>query len=585
MGVLCLSLLLRLLHLWMIADTPLPKHHLTAEAMDDYAFYRWAQTILAGDWLGRNTYHPYFDWMQKIAPLETWYRWWGGKEIFQQAPLYPYLLAGLLVLSGGSVLGVLLTQLAIGAVQPLIIYRLASFVFDSRVALAAAAMTAVYGPLIFHEGVLLRDWLSPILEPLALVALLLAKQRGQGWVWGVAGGILGVALLAKENVLLLILLMLVWIILDHWGAWRQTVRAGAWMLIGLVLTLSPLMLRNAAVGAPILALSNRATEVLVLGNAANISSVSEVSSVFRESEGSLPSAGKAILQTYRDNARTMLDRLFWKLKTLKDPIEVPNDVSFAYGMDFSPVLRWSLGYGFIFPLGLAGVALSLRAWRRQAAVLLYGISAVITLMVLSPISRYRLALVPLLIVYGAVALIRLAVAVRECRFRPAAGILGLIIGCALFQHMVLRLPESAYRVYPPDYFAGARAYAESNQFNRAAVEMARLRERLPQYPQFASARSDASLLEGDYRTQRARQLLAEGKQTEARQQTALAEAAYGQHPNLSYPNYNLGLLYLRLGEAEKARGCLERFLTLEPSGGRADRVRSLLATLETARGE
>ncbi len=152
------------------------KFPLVWDQSDQYAFWQWAQTILAGDLLGRNTYHPYFDGMQEIAPLETWYRWWGGKEIFQHPPLYPYAVAAILAVSGNSMAAVLLAQLLLGALQPLVLFGLGRRLFDGQVGLVAAALTAFYGPFIFYQGVLLRDWLPPLLEPVALLALLRAHD-------------------------------------------------------------------------------------------------------------------------------------------------------------------------------------------------------------------------------------------------------------------------------------------------------------------------------------------------------------------------------------------------------------------------
>ena len=86
--------------------------------------------------------------------------------------------------------------------------------------------------------------------------------------------------------------------------------------------------------------------------------------------------------------------------------------------------------------------------------------------------------------------------------------------------------------------------------------------------------------EGDYRAQWAEQLLAEGKRDEAKQQVALAEAAYAGHRPLSALHYHLGLLYLKLDEPAKARAFFERFLALEPDSPQAEQVRRLLSRLE-----
>src|SRR5574341_1749810 len=96
-ALLGLGLALRPVHFRAISETAYPSLPLIATELAMHATLEWAQAILAGDWLSRDTYHPYFQWMRDLAPLETWYRWWGGKEIFQQAPLYTYFVVLLLL--------------------------------------------------------------------------------------------------------------------------------------------------------------------------------------------------------------------------------------------------------------------------------------------------------------------------------------------------------------------------------------------------------------------------------------------------------------------------------------------------------
>jgi len=116
--ILPLGLLVRLLHLWAISEAAYPRIRGALPVSDTYAHSRGARTILAGDWRGREICHPYFEWMKGIAPAETWYRWWGGKEIFQPGPLYPSFLAGRLALCESSVTWVLLVSSSPGPCSP-----------------------------------------------------------------------------------------------------------------------------------------------------------------------------------------------------------------------------------------------------------------------------------------------------------------------------------------------------------------------------------------------------------------------------------------------------------------------------------
>ncbi|MEM8739455.1 MAG: hypothetical protein AAGG38_13410, partial [Planctomycetota bacterium] len=79
---------------WDHPTSLLPTHSFGSQT--DMAFYwEWSGQILAGDWLGRDTPHPSFTWMEEMGDEATWHRWWGGAKIFQSEPFYPYAIAGL----------------------------------------------------------------------------------------------------------------------------------------------------------------------------------------------------------------------------------------------------------------------------------------------------------------------------------------------------------------------------------------------------------------------------------------------------------------------------------------------------------
>ncbi len=589
LAILVLSLAVRLAHLVTILGTAYPKFPLVFDQSDMYAFREWAQTILAGDWLGRDTYHPAFEWMKNIAPMETWYRWWGGKAIFQHAPLYPYLVAGLLALSRKSLGFVMAVQLVLGAFQPVVVFWLGRRLFDGRVGLVAAALTAVYGPFIFHEGTLLRDWLPPILEPLALVALLRAQESGRGRDWSLAGAVLGVALLTREGVILFLPAALLWLVCGNRHGLATLGRRVAPFVLGFALALSPLVARNVAVGASALSLSNRAGEAFIVGNAADgfpigLFDPPSKKGIMERADGRI---GRVILETfktYHGNWRGFLAFQALRLRAFVDPLEVPNNVSFYYGREISPVLRLTLTYGIVFPLGLAGLAISLQSWRRYLLLILYGLCTTAGLLGTTIIARYRITIAPVLIVYSAVGLVWLWDAVRQRRAVRGVTYGMLVLAFAFLQHSVLALAflrdQPAIAIYPVEYLVAADIYVHEGRPDRAVAEIERLEARAAERPSFAEVARRASLYAGDYGTLWANQLLAEGKTDQAKRQVERIEAAYESHPELIYPSYNLGLLYLKLGDVTKARASFERFVARAPAGVPAERVRRLLAEMD-----
>ena len=576
--VLLVAFAVRLVHLWWLADTGWAQRYLTATDGDDYAFFQWAQTILAGDWLGRDTYHPYFSWMQDTAPMETWYRWWGGKEIFHQAPLYPYLLAVLLALFNESGLAVFSFQLMVGVLQVFILYRLAAFLFDRYTGILAGGMTALYGPFVFHQTTLLRDWLSPVLEPLAVLVLLRAGAASGRLLWFLGGVCLGLALLVKESALLLAVFAVVWLVWEKRAAWRSLGLALACLLAGFVLTLSPLMIRNALVGAPVLALSNRGSEAFAMGNAKK-TDPQALNRLFEQSRGEFLPMVLETIDTYYGSlvnfAREKLD----KFRRMTNPYEPPNNVSYYYGLRISPVLKWTLGYAVIFPLGMAGLLLSLRAPRRHLLMYGYILSAVGTMVVTSPISRYRLVFVPGLIVYGAAVVVLWCSVLRKGQYFRALGLAALVGGFVIVQQVVTPYGQRWFKPkpYAMDYYAAAVVYKKRGEFDRGAQEMVQLYEVTKHLPSEKLVAAEASAEEADIRVEWAKRHIEKGELVEARRQVQLAAAAYARHPGLPLAYLNIGLLHLALGEEDRGVKLLERFVAIAPDDPRSSRVRELIA--------
>jgi 4-amino-4-deoxy-L-arabinose transferase-like glycosyltransferase len=587
--IVTLALLFRLIYFQTLTETAFLKIPLMYIKSDMYAFLEWAKAILEGDILGIDTYHPYFEWMQAIALQETWYHWWGGKAIFQQAPLYPYWLAGILGLSNGSIELAVLIQLVLGALHPLVMYCLARRLFNDYAGCIAAALTAFYGPLIFEQGALSRDWISPILEPLALLVLLKAQSDRQWRYWSIAGAVLGLAVLAKETILLFFPFAFIWIFVINRRAINRGFAAACLVVLGLLLVLSPLIIRNALVGAPILSISNRMAEGFIEGNAADgfplgLFYPPSMRAILERSNGQTFAVIRETIKTYTGNPYRFVELQLLKLRGIADPFEIPNNLNFLYGLEISPILRFTLRYGIIAPLAVVGFLCSLKMWRKHLLIGLFGLATLGSLMSTIILGRYRLILVPVLIVYAASGVTTVAELLWRKRLCMAMAVVALIFGVAAIQHWVLPIPllrEMPYfSVHGPLYSLAARIYATEGKFDHAFEELRRLRIQGERYPAFADQLLSISLHEGDYRVAWAMQLLDEGRPETAREQLALAEVAYADHSHLSRPHYNLGLLYLKFSEPSKTQASFERFLEVEPEGPRADRVRQLLAGLQ-----
>lgn len=553
--------------------TPLPDLTAAFTSSDMHAYWAWAASIRAGDLLGRETPHPYFRWMEACGPPEAWDRFWGGRAVFQQAPLYPYLLAVLGALTPG-VRGVLGVQLLLGCLRALVVWRLAARFGGERAGLFAGALAAVYGPFVVSEGAVLRDWVPAILEPAAVLLLMRAADAGRPAAFATAGAVFGLAVLAKETAVL---------VLAAAGAWVAHARRAARPVLALVLgaaaALAPLVARNLATGAPPLAVSNRAPEGLVEGNAvgarlAGLAHPPSLCAILETARGSALVAGAEAVRTW-PGAAGFLHFHLQKARALLDPDEVPDNLDDAYVREVVPALRVLPGFGWVGPLALAGALAWPRSGATRGALLAALVAAAWIPLQLGPVvGRYRLSLVPWLLVACGVALATAQGAWQAGdRGRAARVALAAAAGAAML-HGPLRHPEvrdRGPRTQEPVLMA--RLWAERGAHDRAVAETDAVRARFAaRGTEEPAGLADVALT---HRVAFAHRLLDAGRRAEAERQAVRAEA---DAPRLTAPrsHYNLGALWVRLGEAGRARAHLLRFLERAPDDPGAAHARTLL---------
>jgi hypothetical protein len=419
--------------------------------------------------------------------------------------------------------------------------------------------------------------------------LLKAQSSGQARHWCLAGAVLGLAVLTKETILLFCGLAAIWILVTNRRTARQAIAAVGLLFLGLFLFLSPLMIRNILVGAPPFSISNRSAEGFIEGNAADgfplgLLHPASMPVILQRSEGRLLAVITETLKTHAGNPHRFVELQLLKLRGIADPFEIPNNVNFLYGLEISPILRWTLRYGMIVPLAVVGFLGSLKVWRQHCLVALFGLANLGSLMSTIILGRYRLIIVPVLIVYAAVGVATM-IDMLVCKQLPRLmAVLALTLGVVGLQHWLLPIPilrtMPEFSINGSVYFFSSRIYAADGKFDRALEELRRLRLQGQRYPDFSERLRNIALYEGDYRVAWAMQLLDDGRAEAARAELALAEASYADHLHLSRPHYNLGILCLKLSELSKAQAFFERFLEIEPEGPMADTVGELLSGLK-----
>ena len=396
--------LLRILFFTTLLQHPISKLDFYFKDSDMYGNLEWVNNILSGDVLGRNPWHPQHAWMLQMAPMETWLSVWGGKEIFQQAPLYSYGLAFLCKLTDNHLILMRALQHGIGVLTSLLIYFIGRKLFGQRAGFFAGLLSTLYFPFLCMEFYFLRDFLA--LHFLAWFLLLIALSREkQSWIWSLgAGFILGLAVLTREN-LLILLLWLPWALSprSHPRFWKYV----ALGFLGFALVLSPLWVRNVLCGAPVFAISNRLLESLIEGLAFDSTPSfmclpDSMPHYLLEYQGKIVETFFAIVSDY-PSGWAFVERLIAKGFALFYFLEPFNNLNLYYFTEQFPWLQCLISYPALILAALPGLWL---AFKKKEGSFLFPVFCLLALGLLGgPIlARYRLILIPFYLLWAGVAL-------------------------------------------------------------------------------------------------------------------------------------------------------------------------------------
>ena len=174
----------------------------------------------------------------------------GGPTAFRP-PLYPLFLGAVYKVTGDSIVAARLVQAVLGAASVALVWFIARTLFGRRTAYVAAALAAVYPPLVLATVALMSE---SIFIPLMLVAVLAALYARDGGPhatrWAVvAGAAAGLGMLARPNSVAMLPALVVLVLAWTRHEWQRGValrRAGA-VLAAVVVVIVPWEIRNVAV--------------------------------------------------------------------------------------------------------------------------------------------------------------------------------------------------------------------------------------------------------------------------------------------------------------------------------------------------
>jgi len=410
-GIAVFALGVRAIHLWALRDSPL----IDVLIGDALAYTTWAREIAAGDWLGR--------------------------EVFYQAPLYPYFLAVVHTAVGDGALAVRAVQITLGAVSCGLLAAAGWGFFGRRAGVAAGLLLAVYMPAIFADSTIQKS----VLDLLGMSALLwilsgVAEQPRPGRCVAL-GAVLAALVLSRENALVFAAVLAPWLLWRARSSGSRRFAPALLFLLGMTAVLGPVGLRNAYVGGGFHLTTSQLGPNFYIGNnpAADgtygpLRAGRGDAKYEREDAKAIAEASLGRALSPAEVSRFFLDRAFdyiasrpadWlrllgrKTALAFNAVElVDTEDPYTYA-ESSPVLRLTgvvFHFGVLAPIALFGVFCT---WRDRSRLLpLYAMFVVFTasLIVFYVVGRYRLPLAPILILFAAAGVVD---APRFCRSEPS----------------------------------------------------------------------------------------------------------------------------------------------------------------------
>ncbi|MEK6643494.1 MAG: tetratricopeptide repeat protein, partial [Planctomycetota bacterium] len=310
--------------------------------------------------------------------------------------------------------------------------------FSTGAGIIAGLIGALYAPAVFFDALIQKASLDFFFMCVLLWLLGRIGSRLTNWTVLVMGVMLGCFALTRENVVLFVPVIAVWLLTRYSSLPMKRRVAGLVMFaVGLAVVLVPVGLRNKYIGGSFLITTAQFGPNFYIGNHEHATGCSVPLRPGRDDPAyervdatdiAQQALGRSLTPSevsdywvsqatawIRSNPGAWLRLLWVKLVWLINSYEVPDAEDFYYHGIFSPALRvlgTVMHFGVLAPLAVGGMLLTWKRWRE--VWILHALLATIAVSIVAffVVARYRLPMVPILILFAGVGIVE---AVRKVR--------------------------------------------------------------------------------------------------------------------------------------------------------------------------
>jgi 4-amino-4-deoxy-L-arabinose transferase-like glycosyltransferase len=354
--ILFFAFLLRISYLYFLKDTVYFDPYIM-DKHDQKTFILWAEQILK---------HPFYV---------------DGK-VFYMAPFYPYFLSFIYFLTGGSLTGIYVIQILIDVFLCYLIYLLGRIIIDEKIGLLSCFFCAFYKTFVVYSSTILSDFLITFLYISFITSLYISMKKKNLKCWIITGILLGFSALAKPTIAIFLPFLFLGLLFykeDIINFKISPLKQKIFVFFLLILisgvTILPVTLRNWYVGKVFVPICSNGPVNWKIGNS------SDSIGLFCYPRGELLSP---------------LSVEFWKLFLKKlnlffTSYEWPQNLNVYLMESIIPSLKFAfIRFGFIVPLGITGLFLLFKDFRRNFLFIAFTFSNILWVVLFFITDRYRL---------------------------------------------------------------------------------------------------------------------------------------------------------------------------------------------------
>ncbi len=433
---------------------------------------------------------------------------------------------------------------------------------------------AAFAPALFYDSLVQKSVLDTLLLCLLLLICGALLHQSTGWLWCVLGGTLGGLILTRENALVLLPALLIWLAFFERARVALRWQWGVWFLGGVALVLMPVAVRNYAIGGEFHLTTSQFGPNLYIGNNPRANGTYQP---LRQRRGSaryerLDAQALAEEQLGRPLSPAEISR-FWTSQAIQFVREQPvawlkllgrkfvytwNATELVDTEDQYTYAQWSwllrlsgyvLHFGVLLPLAVWGICCTATQRRRLLPLYLMIAFYACSVVAFYVVGRYRYPLALPLILFAAAGIVEGKQFVRRsARWQVVVAVMACVM-VAIFANLPIVSRDSLRAV--THYNIGVELDTEG-LYDVAVVQYEATRKLDPHFDAVYNNLGCDYLHLGDY-------------------ERAIEHLRLAVHadPEFAEAIYNLGTAYLALGDLTAARDCFQRTVELRPDLPRA----------------